>query len=403
MNPTGRWLKIIAPVMLLVLSGGTGLWAQESGPPPGWVAAPPIHYKPIAGMQPNLASAGPPYAPSQIQTAYGFSSLPASNTGTGQQIAIIDAYGSSTITADLADFCNYYNLPAANLQISYPTGTPTSKNSDWAMETSLDVEWAHALAPGATIQLVIAKNASVSNLFAAVQYATNTLGAPIVSMSWGGSEWSGEITYDSYFTKSGTVFVAAAGDAGAGAIYPAASPKVVAVGGTSLYLNANGTVSSETAWSDSGGGPSAYEPEPSYQVQFGLSLSGRGIPDVAFDANPDTGVNVYCSSYRRSTVWYQVGGTSLSTPCWAALMALANQGRGVPLTDAHQALYNLAGTQTNYNPRGLYRDITSGSNGYAAGPGYDLVTGLGVPVANKLIPALRGVNMAPIFLLLLGQ
>ena len=396
MKLTWRWLGIFASAILLVSSGVTGLWAQESGPPPGWVATHPIHYKPIGGMQANVA--GPPYTPSQIKTAYGLSSLPAGNTGAGQKIAIIVAYGSSTIAADLAAFNQQYSLPAANLQIYYPTGKPKSSNSGWALETSLDVEWAHALAPSATIQLVVAKTNSDSNLFAAVQYATNTLGAQVVSMSWTGSEWSGETVYDStYFTTSGTVFVAASGDSGSGAQYPAASPKVVAVGGTTLNLNANGTVSSETAWSGSSGGPSAYETVPSYQTNFGLNLSGRGIPDVAFIGDPNTGVNVY---YKGG--WYQVGGTSLSAPCWAAIIALVNQSRGTPLTDGHQALYGLAGTQDSFNPRGCYRDITQGNDGlYNAGPGFDLVTGLGVPIANKIIPVLCGNKGIPAVLQLL--
>jgi subtilase family serine protease len=399
MKLRGRWLGIIASSMLLVSSGITGLWAQESGPPPGWVGTPPIHYKPIAGMQASVA--GPPYTPSQIKTAYGFSSLPAGNTGAGQTIAIIVAYGSSTIVADLAAFSQQYGLPAANLQIYYPTGQPNASNSTWALETSLDVEWAHALAPGATIQLVVAKDNSSTNLFAAVRYATNTLGAHVVSMSWGGSEWSGETAFDStYFTKPGTIFVAASGDNGSGALYPAASPKVVAVGGTSLFLNSDGTVSSETAWSGSGGGPSAYETVPSYQTQFGLSPSGRGAPEVSLIADPNTGVNVYSNGG-----WYHVGGTSLSTPCWAAIMALVNQGRGTPLTDGHQAVYGLAGTQARFNPSGCYRDITQGNDGgFTAGLGYDLVTGLGVPIANKIIPALRGNGgMSAILLLLMDN
>ena len=262
------------------------------------------------------------------------------------------------------------------------------------METSLDVEWAHALAPGATILLVVSKDNSSANLFAAVRYATNTLGAQVVSMSWGGPEYLGETSPDStYFTKPGTVFVAASGDNASGAVYPAASPKVVAAGGTSLSLNSDGTVSSETAWSGSGGGPSAYEAVPNYQTKFGLSPRGRGVPDVSFNADPNTGVYVY---YNGG--WYNVGGTSLSAPCWAAIIALANQGRSTPLTDGHQALYGLAGTQSGFNPRGCYRDITQGNNGgNTAGPGYDLVTGLGVPTANKIIRAFAVMEECPRF------
>jgi subtilase family serine protease len=142
------------------------------------------------------------------------------------------------------------------------------------------------------------------------------------------------------------------------------------------------------AWGYSGGGVSAFEGVPVYQTDFGLNLSGRGIPDVAFHAD---GVNI---RWRYS--WYSATGTSVGTPCWAALLALANQGRATPLTDGHQVLYNLAGTQFEFNQGGFYRDITEGNNGlYTAGPGHDLVTGLGVPLADRLIPSLRG-NILPI-------
>jgi subtilase family serine protease len=401
MKLKGQWLVIIA-LSLLLSGGGAGAWAQVSGPPPDPGATHPIIYAPITGAQPSTT--GPPYTPSQVRTAYGINSLPASNTGAGQKIAIVDAYGSSTITSDLAYFCSYYGLPAANLQIRYPQGTPGTSDLGWAIETNLDVEWAHALAPGATIYLVVAYDNTGTNMFGAVQYATNTLGAQVVSMSWLFSEWPSETAYDSYFNKSGTVFVASSGDNGAGAGYPAASPNVVAVGGTTLNLNANGTVSSETAWSGSGGGPSAYEARPSYQTNFGLTnlLNGyRGTPDVAMIADPNTGVYVYFTG--AGNTWYEVGGTSLSAPCWAALIALTNQSRKTPLTDAHQVLYNLAGTQAKFNLSGDYRDITQGNNGgYSAGVAYDLVTGLGVPVANKIIPGLGGKKtISPIYQLLL--
>ncbi|HEY9074396.1 MAG TPA: S53 family peptidase [Desulfobaccales bacterium] len=397
-----QWLVIIA--LSLLLSGGiAGAWAQEAGPPPGWVGTHPIIYKPITGMQPKIANV-PPYTPAEVRTAYGINSLPAANTGTGQKIAIIDAYGSPTITSDLAYFSSQFGLPVANLQIYYPQGTPGTDPGypDWAIETSLDVEWAHALAPGATICLVVAADNTGSNLFGAVQYATSTLGAQIVSMSFGGAEFNGEDTLDGpYFSVPGTVFVASSGDNGSGASYPAASPNVVAVGGTSINLNTTtGMVSSETGWSGSGGGVSAYESLPSYQSNFGLSYSGRDIPDVSMIADPNTGVWVYFTGNGGS--WYQVGGTSLSTPCWAALFALVNQGSS-PLTDGHQAIYKLAGTMANFNTKGDYRDITSGSNGaYSCAVGYDLVTGLGVPVANKLIPDLRSKQTTvPIYQLLM--
>jgi subtilase family serine protease len=220
---------------------GLPFWGHADDPPPDQELTPTTIFEPIEEVQPNLIG---PYNPSQIKTAYGFNRLPTANTGTGQKIAIIVAYGSPTLEADLAFFNQYYNLPPANLEIYYPTGQPTSTDQRWEKETSLDVQWAHALAPGATIQLVVAKTGNMDDLKVAVQYATDTLGAQVISMSWSKPETSTDpILYDSYFNKPGTVFVASSGDNGSDIIrYPATCPTVIAVGGTSLYLNPDWTV-----------------------------------------------------------------------------------------------------------------------------------------------------------------
>ena len=161
------------------------------------------------------------YEPSQIQDAYGFSSLQAD--GTGQKVAIIVAYGSPTLNEDVTAFCKEFGLPPPILNVIYPGGEPTAYDAGWAFETSLDVEWVHALAPGATIDLVIAPSNLFSDLFYAILYATETLQAQVVSMSWGGSEFAGEAQYDWVFQNTGTVFIASTGDSGSGAQYPAAS------------------------------------------------------------------------------------------------------------------------------------------------------------------------------------
>lgn len=135
------------------------------------------------------------YIPSQIRKAYGLNQISA--TGSGQTIAIVDAYGDPTMQNDLTYFCNQFGISQANLTIAYPSGKPTTKNSGWALETAMDVEWAHAVAPDAKILLCVAKSASISNLVAAVDYATSH-GAQVVSNSWGGSEFSGENSYDSH-------------------------------------------------------------------------------------------------------------------------------------------------------------------------------------------------------------
>ncbi len=378
-----RLTALIAMVSSLFLVSASGLCAGDlPSAPGGWAATPSLHIKghgSAKNIQPNLIT-GYGYNPSQIKAAYGIR-----GTGAGQTIAIVDAYGSPTIYEDLSTFCRTYRLPQANLQVHYMGGQ--GYDAGWALETSLDTELAHALAPGAVILLVVAQSPSLPDLFAAVQYAGQN--AQVVSMSWSGDELSNETTYDSVFQHPGTVFVAASGDYGSGAQYPAASPNVVAAGGTTLYLRPRaGTLKfPESAWEGSGGGVSQYELIPYYQAMLGIGGIGGGyrcIPDVAFAADPNTGVWVYNQG------WLIVGGTSVAAPSWAAIVALVNQARAVkhqpPLTDGHQELYDLA--VSSYG--NCYRDITAGFNGdFAATPGYDLITGLGSPRAKKLIPDLR--------------
>lgn len=320
------------------------------------------------------------YNPTQIRAAYGFDQVTAD--GTGQTIAIIDAYGSSSIQKDLNSFCSYFGLSPATVDIRYPQGKPGA-NSGWAQETSLDVEWAHAIAPGAHIMLVVAANASVSDLLGAVDYAVAN-GATVVSMSWGAGEYAGETTDDAHFNHPGVTFVASAGDSGEAVEWPAASPYVVGVGGTSLHLNSSSVRTSETAWSGSGGGISQYELTPSWQSGWS-GLSSRGVPDVSYVADPNTGVEVVYGGKL-----YVFGGTSVGAPQWSALVALANTLNNSSPSSANTAIYSAAGTANTIN--GNFYDITSGNNGtdtddYAI-PGYDLVTGLGSPVANALAPAL---------------
>ncbi|MGA3008481.1 MAG: peptidase S8 and S53 subtilisin kexin sedolisin, partial [Opitutaceae bacterium] len=173
--------------------------------PPGAVAHPPLQK--YTGILP--ATAGPTgYTPQQLRHAYGFDQL--NTTGQGQIIAIVDAYGSPTIQADLDTFCAAFGIPSTTVQVYYPEGTPAI-DSNWATETSLDVEWAHAIAPGATIVLVATQSASFDDLFTGVDYAV-TLGAPQVSMSWAGAEWSTEGTSDFHFNVPGVTFFASSGD-----------------------------------------------------------------------------------------------------------------------------------------------------------------------------------------------
>ncbi len=331
--------------------------------------------------------------PAKMKVAYGLNSI--TNKGKGQIIAIVDAFDDPNAEADLGTFSTQFSLPACTtangcFKKIVPTGTPKD-TSGWSNEICLDIEWAHAIAPAAKIILVEAKSNSNANLYAAVDTAVAN-GATVVSMSWGGGETSNETTTDFHFNVPNVVMLASSGDGGHAAQYPAASPYVVAVGGTSLTINSStGAWVSETAWSGSGGGTSAYEAEPTYQG--GVQSTGkRGIPDVAYDADPNTGVPVY-SSYNcgRSCVvgWAQFGGTSISAPQWAGIMAIANSSRKAAgkanLNQVQFLLYPAAETD--------YHDITSGTNGSCgtlctAVAGYDFVTGVGSPKANLLIPAL---------------
>jgi len=344
------------------------------------------------------------YSPSALRTAYGLNQVTfgsATADGSGQTIAIVDAYDDPTITADLQAFDQAFGLAdptftkvAQNGSTTLPGVDPAGAGTNnWEGEEALDVEWAHALAPGAAILLVEAADASPSNLFAAVNYARQVAGVSVISMSFGGNENTSETQYDSIFTTptghTGVTFVASTGDAGVPAGYPAYSPNVVAAGGTSLSLDSLGNYLSETGWSGSGGGISQVEAQGSYQNgSVTQSTTYRTAPDVAFNADPSTGVSVY-DSYNNgtSTPWEILGGTSAAAPAWAGIFAIANQGRvlagGSTLDSRSNTLPLLYSA-----PASDFHDIITGNNGDAAGAGYDLVTGRGSPVLNLLIPYL---------------
>jgi subtilase family serine protease len=277
------------------------------------------------------------FTPQQIRHAYGFDQISFNNgtipgDGRGETIAIVDAYNQPNLVSDLATFDQTFGLPAANLQIINQTGgaaLPTG-DSGWGLEISLDVEWAHAIAPGANILLVEANSNSGTDLLTAVDTARNTPGVAAVSMSWGSEEFSGQSSYDTHFqTPSGhpgVTFVASSGDEGAGPSWPAASPYVLAVGGTSLTLSSSNNWQSEVAWSGSGGGISEEVPQPTYQAGLvSQSTTSRTSPDVAFAADPNAGFAVCDSAYYRSAgPWIEVGGTSAGAPQWSALLAIAH-------------------------------------------------------------------------------
>ncbi len=365
-------------------------------------------------VSPQAGSSAPPgLSPAQILQAYGINQITFSNgtvqgTGAGETIALVDAYDDPSIATDLSVFDQQYGLAAppsftkVGINASGVASTTTfpTANSGWAGEIELDVEWAHAVAPGANILLVEASSASDTNLLNAVNYARQQPGVVAVSMSWGGAEFSGEGSYDSNFTTpaghAGVTFFGSAGDNGSPQLWPAISTHVIGVGGTTLTTDAAGDYGSESAWSGTGGGISSYLSQPSYQqgltIHNGTSvISANGMrtgPDVAYDADPNTGFAVY-GSYGWGG-WAQVGGTSDAAPQWAGLIAIADQGRALAglgsldgYTQTLPDLYKL--------PSSDFHSITTGSNGtYSAGPGYNLVTGLGTPIANLVVAGLVG-------------
>jgi subtilase family serine protease len=316
---------------------------------------------------PSVNSVPTGLSPATIKSVYNF---PTSLTaGAGKTIAIVDAYDDPTAESDLAVFSSQYGLPACTTangcfkKVNQTGGTSyPRKDPGWALEISLDVQWAHAIAPGAKILLVEAKSNSFSNLLAAENYAKAH--ALYVSNSWGASEFSGETSYDSYFEPpTGVSIFVSSGDNGTPAEYPSSSPNVISVGGTTLSF-ANGSFTGETGWSGSGGGCSVYESKNAAQQTGSVNCNGkRATPDVSLDADPASGVSVYdTTSYQGRTGWWTIGGTSASAPMWAARSAVA----GATVNASYV-----------YGNSITYRDITSGSNGASAGVGYDLVTGRG--------------------------
>ncbi|MDH6498256.1 S53 family peptidase [Streptomyces sp. SAI-149] len=337
-------------------------------------------------LKPNSTAATPTgYGPSDLQDAYGLTDASANN-GSGETIAIVDAYDDPNAAADLATYRSYYGLPACTVangcfkkvsQTGSTTSLPTA-DSGWAGEISLDLDMVSAIAPNAKILLVEASSSSMANLGKAVNEAVS-LGAKFVSNSYGGSESSSDTSYDSsYFNHPGVAITVSAGDEGYGAEYPAASKYVTAVGGTKLSASSTTRGWTESVWKTSstegtGSGCSAYDAKPTWQTD--ASCTKRMIADVSAVADPATGVSVYDSYGSDGTGWNTYGGTSASAPIIASVYALA----GTPGSSDYPAAYPYADTSA-------LNDVTSGNNGSCsvsyyctAKSGYDGPTGLGTP------------------------
>ena len=300
-----------------------------------------------ATVRPNAIPSGNGYGPSQFQAAYGLTAASAAD-GSGTTVAVVDAYNDPTAASDLATYRSAAGLPALtagqftvynqNGQTSpLPATAPAS--DDWTLEEALDVDMVSAICPLCKIDLVEATNDTGNGLYIAEETAATTLGAHYISNSWGGNESSSDLTYDSeYFGVSGVVYTASAGDSAyaGGVIYPATSPHVVSVGGTTLNTSSNARGWTESVWKTSttegtGSGCSSNEPQPSWQSSISLISSAcahRVDNDVAADADPNTGAAVYDTTNGNGG-WNEVGGTSESSPMIAAVFALAgNNGNG---------------------------------------------------------------------------
>jgi subtilase family serine protease len=360
----------------------------------------------------------PCYGPDQIRAAYDIQPLLDSGiTGAGTTIVVVDAYQSPYIRQDLALFDAVWSLPAVKLDIVAPDGaTPFDHTSalqvSWAVEISLDVEWAHVVAPGAHLELVLARSESDADLLSATEYAIDHNLGDVITQSFGESESCADpallerqhATFERAAAR-GITLLAASGDFGAtnplcdasgiasvpSVATPASDPDVTAVGGTRLVADpVTGAYVSETAWCDrfgaSGGGYSAMYRRPGYQAPFIDSNGARGLPDVAYSADA-YGSTIIAFHGRFGSI----AGTSVGTPEWAGIDALSRQLAGQRLPRLNIRLYHVAKSDA-YGA--AFHDITSGMNsfagvtGYSAGPGWDAVTGLGTPDAAKLVPLL---------------
>lgn len=319
------------------------------------------------------------FCPNAMVAAYGVNQIVGANGGQGMTIAIVDAFHYAGAEADLNQFSSDMGLQGCTSvsgcfsQVNQVGGAPRAGgNAGWELETMLDIEWAHAMAPKAHILLVEGDTNSFADLAAALTYAS--MNADIVSNSYGATEWDTETALDPVYAVSTVPLLFSSGDAGQPAIYPCQSPYTTCIGGTRLLVNASFQRTSESGWSGSGGGCSLYELAQTWQAGF-TTCSMRAAPDVSADADPDTGVAVLDNGNGG---YYLVGGTSLSCPMTAAIFADVMTAR-VSFGKAKFGFMNpvLYAAATRNYPY-FYFDVTAGNNGFAAGPGYDLVTGLGV-------------------------
>jgi subtilase family serine protease len=377
------------------------------------------------------------HTPASIRRLYGMPAIPAdfqtltpaqrAELGAGQTIYIVGAYSGANIAADLNRFSQQFGLGGCTA-IQVPLNTQALKahpstsgceiavlnarrgavltakapayNRVWAAEYALDVQWAHAAAPLARIVVLQAENNFVNSLADGIQIA-NRMGPGVVSMSWVAGEGSYSVPYEAFFGGTGMTYLAAAGDRGAQANWPATSPSVLSVGGTTLWEDAGQR--REVTWSRGGGGFSAWFQQPQYQQNINFNTPGRVTgrssanygqisragADLAFNSDPFTGQYVVVTDPAGVTKWFSYGGTSIATPQLAGIISSANSLRNLAGRDNighfHQYLYQS-------NRANIFNDITVGNTGTqpwaAAGAGYDIPTGWGTPRVSEFVAAL---------------
>jgi kumamolisin len=353
----------------------------------------PEHAFSAAQIQPNIGPPFPGYlyeTPASIGCIYGLvfprttscdpNVVLANPAGGSRAIAIVDAYDYPSAASDLATFSAQFGLTTADFTVVYASGTqpPQDSTGGWELEEALDIEWAHAMAPNAKLYLVEANSNSFTDLLQAEAVATtlvNAAGGGEVSNSWGSGEFTGELDYDSNFTTPGVVYLFSSGD-GVLAQYPAVSPNVVAVGGTSVLRNqTTGKFLNEAAWFYAGSGPRFLEPRPSFQQSVsGIVHNQRGVPDISADADPNTGVWVYATNVQ-GTGWWVFGGTSVAAPLVTGVLNSA--GTFSTSSSAENSL--LYGNLGNSK---MFRDVTLGKcwiTHMPATAGWDFCTGVGTP------------------------
>jgi len=355
---------------------GFGATPAVTSPAPGFVAETPaslgcVYFlvsTRVSGCSPTTATLNP--------------------SGGSKVIAIVDAFDDPNAATDLATFSIQFGLPAANFSKVFASGVkpPQDPSGGWELEESLDIEWAHAMAPSARIILVEAASNSLSNLLAAETVAANLVaaaGGGEVSNSWGGGEFPGETSFDSRFIKSGVVFFASTGDS-PGTDWPSVSPNVVAAGGTTISRNPSTLAFIiERPWALTGGGRSLFESIPTYQTSLtSIVGSSRGVPDVSFDADPNTGAWVFDSTPVQGSTsgccgvrgWWIVGGTSLSAPALAGVVNSANHF--ATSSDGElTTIYSNLGNPADF--RDIAIDYCGPFAGLSGRTGWDFCTGVG--------------------------